>query len=72
MICADFLAGAHLDNGTPEILLSSMSRYYKFVPGEQQQAFLFCETKPTSDLLSISFLRGIAQICGWVPCYSRN
>jgi hypothetical protein len=40
MICADFLAGAHLDNGDPEILLSSISRYYKFLPGEQQLAFL--------------------------------
>ncbi len=40
MICADFLAGAHLDNGNPEILLNSISRYYKFLPGEQQQAFL--------------------------------
>jgi hypothetical protein len=40
MICADFLAGAHLDNGDPEILLSSITRYYKFLPGEQQQTFL--------------------------------
>ena len=40
MICADFLAGAHLDNGNPEILLNSISRYYKFLPGEQQQTFL--------------------------------
>ena len=40
MICADFLAGAHLDNGNPEILLNSISRYYSFLPGEQQQAFL--------------------------------
>ena len=40
MICADFLAGAHLDNGNPEILLNSISRYYKFLPGERQQAFL--------------------------------
>src|ERR1035438_7007226 len=40
MICADFLAGAHLDNGNPEILLNSISRYYQFLPGEQQQAFL--------------------------------
>jgi hypothetical protein len=30
MICADLLAGAHLDNGNPEILLNSISRYYKF------------------------------------------
>ena len=40
MICADFLAGAHLDDGNPEILLHSISRYYKFLPGEQRQAFL--------------------------------
>jgi hypothetical protein len=32
MICADFLAGAHLDDGNPEILLHSISRYYKFLP----------------------------------------
>jgi hypothetical protein len=40
MICADFLAGAHLDNGNPEILLNSISHYYKFLPCEQQQVFL--------------------------------
>src|SRR5713101_7126054 len=40
MICADFVAGAHLDNGNPEILLNSISRYYKFLPCDQQQAFL--------------------------------
>jgi len=40
MICADFVAGAHLDNGDPEILLNSISRYYRFLPGEQQQIFL--------------------------------
>jgi hypothetical protein len=38
-ICADFLAGAHMDNSNPEILLTSISRYYKFLPGEQQQIF---------------------------------
>jgi hypothetical protein len=45
MICADFLAGAHLDDGNPEILLNSISRYYKFLPGEQRRAFLdnLCE-----------------------------
>ena len=42
MICADFLAGANLDNGNPEILLSSMTRYFKFLPGEQRQQFLSC------------------------------
>jgi hypothetical protein len=39
MICADFLAGAHLDNGNPEILLHSISHYFKFLPGEQRQIF---------------------------------
>jgi hypothetical protein len=42
MICADFLAGANLDNGNPEILLSSMIGLFKFLPGEQQQQFLSC------------------------------
>ena len=40
MICADFLAEAHLDTGNPEMLLNSISRYYRFLPGEQQQIFL--------------------------------
>jgi hypothetical protein len=40
MICADFLAGASLDGNHPEILLRSISRYYKFLPGPQQEAFL--------------------------------
>jgi hypothetical protein len=40
MICADFLAGAHVDNSNPEMLLTSISRYYKFLPGEQQQIFV--------------------------------
>ena len=40
MICADFLAGANLDNGNPEILLNSISQFFKFLPGEQKHAFL--------------------------------
>jgi hypothetical protein len=40
MICADFLAGANLDNGDPEMLLYSMTRFFKLLPGEQQHAFL--------------------------------
>ena len=40
MICADFLAGAHLDNDNPEILLSSISRYYRFLPDPQKEAFI--------------------------------
>jgi hypothetical protein len=40
MICADFLAGANLDNGDPETLLFSMTRFFKFLPEGQRQAFL--------------------------------
>jgi hypothetical protein len=40
MICADFLAGAHLDSSDPKVLLSSMLRLFKFLPGEYRQAFL--------------------------------
>ena len=40
MICADFLAGANLDNGDPQTLLFSMTRFFKFLPEEQQQEFL--------------------------------
>src|SRR5271165_6527614 len=40
MICADFLAGANLDSDNPEILLQSISRYYKFLPAPQQKTFL--------------------------------
>lgn len=40
IICADFLAGAAMDGNSPEILLQFISRYYKFLPGPQQQAFL--------------------------------
>jgi hypothetical protein len=40
MICADFLAGANLDNGYPELLLHSVSRYFTFLPREQQVEFL--------------------------------
>jgi hypothetical protein len=40
MICADFLAGANLDHGDPEMLLFSMTGFFRFLPSEQQQAFL--------------------------------
>jgi len=40
MICADFLAGANLDDGDPETLLFSMTRFFRFLPEEQRQAFL--------------------------------
>jgi hypothetical protein len=40
MICADFLAGANLDNGDPEILLFSMKRFFRFLSTDQKRTFL--------------------------------
>jgi hypothetical protein len=40
MICADFLAGANLDNGDPETLLFSLRRFFRFLSEDQKQAFL--------------------------------
>ena len=40
MICADFLAGANLDNRDPATLLFSMSRFFRLLPDAQRQAFL--------------------------------
>jgi hypothetical protein len=48
MICADFLAGATLDNGNPEILLRSMISFFKFLPSEQRQRFLQHATQRAS------------------------
>jgi len=40
MICADFLAGANLENENSEVLLQSALRFFKFLPGKEQQTFL--------------------------------
>src|SRR5437899_6954256 len=40
MICADFLAGANLENGNTDVLLQSVLRFFKFLPGEERAAFL--------------------------------
>jgi hypothetical protein len=39
MICADFLAGANLENENPEVLLQSVLRFFKFLPGEERKIF---------------------------------
>jgi hypothetical protein len=39
MICADFMAGANLDSGQPDVLLRTILRLFTFLPGEQKQAF---------------------------------
>jgi hypothetical protein len=40
MICADFLAGANLENGNSHVLLQSILRFFKFLPGGERTAFL--------------------------------
>jgi hypothetical protein len=40
MICADFLAGANLDDGDPETLVFSMKRFFRFLSDNQKQQFL--------------------------------
>jgi hypothetical protein len=40
MICADFLAGANLENGNPDVLLMSLERFFNFLPSPQQQRFI--------------------------------
>jgi hypothetical protein len=47
MICADFLAGANLECEAT-VLLRSMSRFFKFLPGDQRQAFLHEVTEKAS------------------------
>ena len=48
MTCADFLAGANLDNGDPAMLLFSMTRFFKFLSEEQRQPFLAQATPKAS------------------------
>src|SRR5208282_5594196 len=40
MICADFLAGAHLEGGNPKVLLFSMMRLFRLLPATLRQEFL--------------------------------
>jgi hypothetical protein len=40
MICADFLAGAHLQDANPEILLASLRTLYELMPDSHQCQFL--------------------------------
>jgi transposase len=39
-ICADFLVGAHIENGNPRVLLQSILRFFKFLPSEERKVFL--------------------------------
>jgi hypothetical protein len=44
LLSVDDLCGfpgrGNLDQGNPDVLLHSMSRFFKFLPGEQRQAFV--------------------------------
>ncbi len=40
MICADFLAGANLENDNPGVLLQSALRFFKFLSCKERQTFL--------------------------------
>jgi hypothetical protein len=40
MICADFLAGANLENGNPDALLLSLGRLFALLPHPQKREFL--------------------------------
>jgi hypothetical protein len=70
MICADFLAGANLESEDPTVLLQSMSRFLKFLPGEQRQAARWSIAgRNFSDGLSIRILacysiRWLESMCG--------
>jgi hypothetical protein len=40
MICADFLAGAHLEGGNSESLLFALGRLYSLLPNPQKTEFV--------------------------------
>jgi 5-methylcytosine-specific restriction endonuclease McrA len=63
MIYADFLAGANLDNGDPTLLRQSISRFFKFLAGEQRQAFLHEVTEKAS----WNQFDPNARACGLIP-----
>jgi hypothetical protein len=48
MICADFLAGANLENGNSKVLLQSISRFFKFLPGDEKLEFIRHATQNAS------------------------
>jgi hypothetical protein len=48
MICADFLAGANLDNGNSSVLLYSVLRLFNFLSGEERKTFLDLATEKAS------------------------
>jgi hypothetical protein len=50
MICADFLAGANLEGGDPELLLQSQRRFFRFLGREQQERFIAEVVGPSHEI----------------------
>jgi hypothetical protein len=48
MICADFLAGANLENESSGVLLQSALHFFKFLPGDERKSFLNCVAEKAS------------------------
>ena len=40
MICADYLAGANLENGNMDVLVMSLRRFFGFLPAPRQRGFV--------------------------------
>jgi hypothetical protein len=53
MICADFLAGANLDGGDPELLLESQRRFFRFLGREQQERSIAEVAGPSHELSTL-------------------
>jgi hypothetical protein len=64
MICADFLAGASLDNGNPQVLLETLVRFFKFLPHDDKQSFVnqFSKMRRCRELSS-SKTRAATAVC---------
>lgn len=54
MICADFLAGANLENENPDVLLRSALRFCKFLSGEERKTFFDHVAEEPSSIWSAS------------------
>ena len=65
MICADFLAGANLENENPEVLLQSVLRFFKFLPGEERKTFFDHVAEEPSSMklyLDVGYLAGTCYL----------
>ena len=64
MICADFLAGANLNEGNPEALLQSMARLFNLLPDEQREQFLLLENQKASRVDFSQSVRACSSVRG--------